>query len=179
MWSLGHRGDTESTVLTAKIFGCGGCSSVAHGEDAVMVLDLGRLGEDAHFIDGISKVWPSRRWGVAGEASGDSELRLRGPSRRFAGGSGDQIMSKFKRISFPRGIGRAEDRTHLNRPCSATATNEMELESKQPGGALVRNLGKMERIGRGLYRRSYGRLLWPKSSGFKPGRRSRLDAFST
>jgi hypothetical protein len=102
--------------------------------------------------------------------------------RRFARGFGNsehQIMSKSRRISFPCGIGRAEDRTHLNRSCSATATSEMELESKQPGGPLVRNLGKMERIGRGLNRRSHGRLLWPKLSEFKPGRRSRSDTFST
>jgi hypothetical protein len=62
------------------MFGCGGIGSVAHGEDAVMVLDLGGLGKDVHFIKGISKVWPSRRWGVAGEASGDSKLRLCGRS---------------------------------------------------------------------------------------------------
>jgi hypothetical protein len=47
-----------------------------------------------------------------------------------------QITSKSRRNSFPRGIGRAEDRTHLNRSCSATATSEMELEPKKPGGAL-------------------------------------------
>jgi hypothetical protein len=75
-------------MLTAKMLGHGGSGSVAHGEDVVVVLDLGGLGKDEGLVEGISKVWPSCRWGVAGEASGDGELRLHGQSRRFAGGFG-------------------------------------------------------------------------------------------